>query len=181
MKRFTRSVSLLSGHRAGPAPVCAWVAVIGRLDWPPVAMFVIVAAWTAGFDIIYACQDFASDVPIGVFSVPAKIGIVSRALWVSRLDSSAGSRDADRARPYRSAIWAFFSYGARLGDPLLIVEQILVKSDDLSKVNLSFFTINGVISVLLATLGILDLIRDRTFNSNLCPAKQCRAAATVIE
>ncbi len=84
MKRLTRLCHYYLGVALALAPTCAWVAVAGRVDWPPAIIFIIVAAWTAGFDIIYACQDFSSDRECGVYSVPAKIGI-SNALWVSRI------------------------------------------------------------------------------------------------
>ncbi|HEX4056661.1 MAG TPA: 4-hydroxybenzoate octaprenyltransferase [Tepidisphaeraceae bacterium] len=158
MKRFTRLCHYYLGIALALAPVCAWVAVTGRMDWPPMAMFVIVAAWTAGFDIIYACQDYSSDVQCGVYSVPARIG-VSRALWVSRLTHLLAAVMLIVLGRIVPQFGILYDIGAALAILLLIVEQSLVKPNDLSKVNLSFFTINGAISVLLATLGILDLIR----------------------
>ncbi len=121
-------------------------------------MFVIVAAWTAGFDIIYACQDYASDVANGVFSVPSKLGIV-RALWVSRATHLLAAIMLIVLGHIVPQFGAFYFLGAGLAISLLIIEQSLVRSDDLSKVDLSFFTINGIISVLLGTLGIVDLLR----------------------
>ncbi len=157
MKRFTRLCHYYLGIALALAPLCAWVAVVGRIDWPPAVMFVIVAAWTAGFDIIYACQDFSSDQECGVYSVPAKIGI-SGALWVSRLTHLLAAVMLVVLGWTVPQFGILYDIGAALAILLLIVEQSLVKPNDLSKVNLSFFTINGVISVLLATLGILDLI-----------------------
>jgi 4-hydroxybenzoate polyprenyltransferase len=158
MKRFTRLCHYYLGVALALAPVCAWVAVVGRLNWPPVVMFVIVAAWTAGFDIIYACQDYASDVANGVFSVPAKLGI-ARALWVSRATHLLAAIMLIVLGHIVPQFETFYFLGAGLAIGLLIIEQSLVRSDDLSKVNLSFFTINGIISILLGTLGIVDLIR----------------------
>lgn len=158
MKRFTRLCHYYLGVALALAPVCTWVAITGRIDWPPVVMFLIVSAWTAGFDIIYACQDYASDLATGVFSVPAKMGIV-RALWVSRgthLLAGVMLIVLGRIVP---EFGLFYAVGAGLAIVLLIVEQSLVRPGDLSKVNVSFFTINGIISVLLGTLGIIDLLR----------------------
>ncbi len=158
MKRFTRLCHYYLGIALALAPVCAWVAVAGRIDRPPAVMFILVAAWTAGFDIIYACQDYASDISTGVVSVPAKMGIAG-ALWISRatpLLAAAMLIVLGRIVPQFGIL---YDIGAAAAIGLLIVEQSLVKPNDLSKVNLSFFTINGVISILLATLGILDLIR----------------------
>jgi 4-hydroxybenzoate polyprenyltransferase len=158
MKRFTRLCHYYLGVALALAPVCAWIAVSGRIDWPAAIMFVIVASWTAGFDIIYACQDFSSDLECGVYSVPARLGI-SKALWVSRATHfvAAGMLIVLGFVVPQFGLLYFLGAGAAI--VLLIVEQSLVKPNDLSKVNLSFFTINGVISLLVGTLGIIDLMR----------------------
>jgi 4-hydroxybenzoate polyprenyltransferase len=158
MKRFTRLCHYYLGVALALAPVCTWVAITGRIDWPPLVMFVIVSSWTAGFDIIYACQDYGSDLATGVFSVPAKIGI-ARALWVSRATHLVAAIMLVVLGRIVPEFGIFYAVGAGLAIVLLIVEQSLVRPDDLSKVNLSFFTINGIISVLLGTLGIIDLLR----------------------
>jgi 4-hydroxybenzoate polyprenyltransferase len=158
MKRFTRLCHYYLGVALALAPLCAWVAITGRIDWPPAVMFVIVAAWTAGFDIIYACQDYASDIATGVFSVPAKMGI-SRALWVSRATHLVAAVMLVVLGRIVPQFGLFYAVGAGLAVLLLIVEQALVRPGDLSKVNVSFFTVNGIISVVLATLGIVDLLR----------------------
>jgi 4-hydroxybenzoate polyprenyltransferase len=158
MKRFTRLCHYYLGAALALAPVCAWVAVTGRVDWPPVVMFVIVASWTAGFDIIYACQDFSSDLECGVYSVPAKIGI-AKALWVSRVTHFIAAAMLIALGFVVPQFGVLYFVGAGIAIVLLIVEQSLVKPNDLSKVNLSFFTINGLISLLVATLGIVDLMR----------------------
>jgi 4-hydroxybenzoate polyprenyltransferase len=158
MKRFTRLCHYYLGIALALAPACAWVAAAGRLDWPPMIMFVIVAAWTAGFDIIYACQDYASDLATGVVSIPAKMGI-SKALWMSRGTHLLAAAMLIVLGWTVPEFGIFYAIGAAVAILLLVVEQSLVKPSDLSKVNVSFFTINGIISVLLATLGIVDLIR----------------------
>ena len=124
-----------------------------------VGMVILAAAvvcWTAGFDIIYACQDYRSDVECGVFSVPAKIG-VGPALWVARL-THAGcvvmlmmlGRSAPR-------LGTLYFGGVAAAVALLVVEHSLVRPNDLSKVNLAFFNFNAVISLVLGTLGIIDV------------------------
>jgi 4-hydroxybenzoate polyprenyltransferase len=158
MKRFTRWCHYYLGAALALAPVCAWVAVTGRIDWPPVVMFGIVAAWTAGFDIIYACQDFSSDRECGVKSVPAGLGI-ARALWVSRGTHLVAAGMLIVLGTIVPQFGMLFDIGVALAILLLIVEQSLVKPGDLSKVNLSFFTINGIISVVVGTLGIVDLLK----------------------
>jgi 4-hydroxybenzoate polyprenyltransferase len=158
MKRFTRLCHYYLGGALALAPVCAWLAITARMDLPPIIMFAIVAAWTAGFDIIYACQDYASDLECGVFSVPAKIGI-GPALFVSRATHAVAAAMLILLGCAVRQFGALYFIGAALGILLLIVEQSLVKPADLSKVNLSFFTINGMISLLIGTLGVIDLLR----------------------
>lgn len=158
LKRWTRLCHYYLGAALGLAPICAWIAVRGDLEWPPVLMSAAVLFWTAGFDIIYACQDYKSDCELGVFSVPAKLGI-ARALWVSRATHglcvaalvALGLTVAQFGLLYWSAVL--------IASGLLAVEHNLVKPTDLSKVGHAFFTVNGCISLLVGTLGILDVLR----------------------
>lgn len=157
MKRFTRLCHYYLGVALALAPVCAWIAISGRIDWPPAVMFAIVAAWTAGFDIIYACQDYASDLATGVISAPAKMGIPA-ALWLSRATHFLAAAMLLVLGTIVPQFHLCYWIGAGLAISLLIVEQSLVRPNDLSKINVSFFTINGIISIVVATLGIVDLI-----------------------
>jgi 4-hydroxybenzoate polyprenyltransferase len=116
-----------------------------------------VLAWTAGFDIIYACQDYASDCATGVFSVPAKLGI-ARALWVARLTHAICIAFLITLGRVSPTLAGFYFTGVAIAIVLLIIEHLLVKPHDLSKVSLAFFTINGVISLLLGALGIADVL-----------------------
>jgi 4-hydroxybenzoate polyprenyltransferase len=115
-----------------------------------------VLLWTAGFDIIYACQDYASDVQTGVFSVPAKVGI-SKALWIARLTHVGCAALLLTLGWHSPHLGMLYFIGAGIAITLLVIEHALVKPHDLSKVNLAFFTINGIISLLLGTLGIIDV------------------------
>ena len=156
LKRFTRLCHYYLGAALALAPVCAYLAIAGRLDWPPVIMAGAVLLWTAGFDIIYACQDYQSDRQIGVFSVPAKIG-VAPALWVARVTHAACAALLIVLGLVSQELSVIYFVGAIAAIVLLIVEHLLVRADDLSKVGLAFFTINGVISILVGTLGIIDV------------------------
>src|ERR1051325_3784820 len=82
-KRFTSLSHLVLGFALGIAPAAAWIAVRGSLDPRILWLTAAVSAWTAGFDIIYACQDYAFDVQAGLYSLPQRLGI-GRALWISR-------------------------------------------------------------------------------------------------
>jgi len=116
-----------------------------------------VLCWTAGFDIIYACQDFHSDLETGVVSVPVKVGI-PKALWVARLTHAACVALLVALGLVAGELSTLYFVGVACALALLIIEHALVKPTDLSKVGLAFFTINGVISVLLGALGIIDVL-----------------------
>ena len=156
LKRFTRLCHYYLGAALALAPVCAWLAIRGEIGWPPFVMAAAVLLWTAGFDIIYACQDYQSDVETGVVSVPAKFGI-ARALWLARLTHLGSAAMLLLLGHIVTQFGALYQIGTALAIILLIVEHTLVKPTDLSKVGLAFFTINGIISVILGTMGILDI------------------------
>lgn len=157
LKRFSELCHYYLGAALALAPICAWVAIRGQLAWPPLLMAGAVVCWTAGFDIIYACQDYASDVATGVFSVPARLGI-RRALWVSRLTHLGAVVLLALLGFSTPHLGMLYFCGVALAAALLVVEQSLVRADDLSKVGMAFFTVNGVISLLLGTLGIIDVL-----------------------
>jgi 4-hydroxybenzoate polyprenyltransferase len=152
-KRYTVWSHLLLGLCLGIAPVGAWIAVRGALDWPPLLLAAAVALWTAGFDIIYACQDIDFDRREGLFALPARWG-VARALWAS---------SALHAATAAVLLWwgltvnlgVIYFAGLGLVALLLIYEHSLVKPGDLRRVNAAFFTANGFVSIglLLFTLG----------------------------
>jgi 4-hydroxybenzoate polyprenyltransferase len=157
MKRFTRLCHYYLGLALGLAPLCAWIAIAGNITLPPVLMCGAVLLWTAGFDILYACQDYASDVATGVFSVPAKVGIPA-ALWIARLTHLACLGLLVWLSQSSSLFGPLFYTAVAIAAVLLVVEHALVKPNDLSKLGLAFFTVNGVISVIIGTLGVLDVL-----------------------
>src|SRR5207244_6458726 len=83
LKRFTPLCHYYLGTALALAPICAWIAIRGNVELPPLLLAGAVLCWTAGFDIIYACQDYHSDLDTGVVSVPSRLGIAN-ALWVGR-------------------------------------------------------------------------------------------------
>lgn len=161
LKRFTRVCHYYLGAALALAPVCAWVAVRGSIAVPPLLMALAVLCWTAGFDIIYACQDYEADVKCGLFSVPARLGI-RRALWVARLTHVVSIAALVTLGLSSPSLGSLYFGGVALAGVLLIIEHGLVKPDDLSKVGLAFFTLNGIISLTLGTLGIIDVFLSRT-------------------
>lgn len=157
LKRFSRLCHYYLGASLALAPLCAWIAIKGTLDAPPFYMFAAVLLWTAGFDIIYACQDYAFDVEHGLFSVPAKIGI-GPALWAARLTHLGCIGFIVLLGLRTPELGALYWVGVGMAVLLIATEHALVKPDDLSKVGLAFFTVNGIISLLLGTLGVVDIL-----------------------
>lgn len=157
MKRFTRFCHFYLGMALALAPVCAWVAVRGQIALPPLLMGLAVLLWTAGFDILYATQDFHSDRRTGVFSLPAALGI-GRALGIARL-THAGAVAALVALGLLTQPlgWVYFAaVGATAA--ILVLEHLLVRPNDLSRLNVAFFTLNGIISLMLGAAGIVDVL-----------------------
>lgn len=156
LKRFTRLCHYYLGASLALAPICAWVAISGGIDLDPLLMAAAVLLWTAGFDIIYACQDYQSDLETGVISVPVKFGIAG-ALWIARLTHVCCFAAMVALGLYSAPLSTLYFIGVAVAGILMIVEHALVKPHDLSKVGLAFFTINGIISALIGALGIIDL------------------------
>ena len=157
MKRFTRLCHYYLGLALGLAPLCAWIAIAGDVALPPFIMCAAVLLWTAGFDILYACSDYESDLATGVFSVPAKVGI-AKALWIARVTHLVCLGLLVWLVTTSPLLGPLYLTAVGIAAVLMIVEHSLVKPHDLSKLGLAFFTINGVISVIIGTLGILDIL-----------------------
>ena len=155
-KRFTRLSHIVLGFALGIAPSAAWIAVRGSLDPRILLLTAAVTFWVAGFDILYACQDFEFDRNSGLHSIPRHIGI-GPALWVARAFHGI-------MLVLLFAMIPAFGLG-RLAVAgviavmlLLLYEHSLVKADDLSRLNAAFFTMNGVISVVFAVFVAADLL-----------------------
>jgi 4-hydroxybenzoate polyprenyltransferase len=144
-KRFTRWSHLVLGFALGIAPAAAWIAVRGSLDPRILLLTAAVTFWVGGFDVIYACQDYDYDSAHGLHSIPRYLGI-KNALTVARLFHilMLGLLVA-LVVTFGLGKLAMIGVGAVAG--LLLYEHMLVRYDDLSKLNAAFFTMNGVISV----------------------------------
>jgi 4-hydroxybenzoate polyprenyltransferase len=158
-KRVTRWSHLVLGFALGMAPSAAWIAIRGSLDPRILLLTAAVTFWVAGFDILYACQDYDFDRQAGLHSVPRYFGI-SAALWIAR-----GFHLVMIALLVALLLWFGLGKLAALGvltvALLLVYEHSLVKSNDLSKLNAAFFTMNGVISVLFFFFVAADLLLRR--------------------
>ncbi len=154
-KRFTSLSHLILGLGLSLAPIGAYLAVIPRFDLLPVLFSFVVLFWVAGFDIIYALQDYEFDKQHGLKSIPVwlgKKGALKFSLILHLIDAILVF-----------IIGIFFDFGilywigAVIFTGLLFYQHTLVKADDLSKVNVAFFTVNGYASVIYAAFTIADL------------------------
>ncbi len=154
-KRFTTMSHLVLGFSLGMAPAAAWIAVTGALDSRILWLTAAVTLWTAGFDIIYSCQDYEFDRREGLFSLPRRLGI-GGALTVARLFHVA-MLGCLVALLTSFDLGALSVAGLAAVAVLLIYEHSLVKAHDLSRVNAAFFTVNGYVSVLFFFFWAADL------------------------
>jgi 4-hydroxybenzoate polyprenyltransferase len=152
-KRWTQLSHVVLGWCLSIAPTGAWIAVRGEIGSPtPLLLSLVVLLWTAGFDVLYACQDYEFDRAEGLHSIPAKFGI-AKALWISR---------ALHAGAFLALIWLYLVthlgpvalLGVITTAALLLYQHRLVRPDDLGRLNAAFFTTNAFVSViLLVTFG----------------------------
>ncbi len=159
-KRFTTFSHLILGLSLGIAPAAAWIAMRGSLDPRILLLTVAVMLWTAGFDIIYSCQDYAFDVEEGLFSYPRRFGIagalrISRAFHVAMLLCLI-------ALVYSFRLGPISLVGVTAVAALLAYEHSLVKPDDLSRVNAAFFIVNGYVSMLFFGFWAADILLHRS-------------------
>ena len=155
-KRFTWICHLALGVANGLAPGAAWVAVTGEISWTPVFIWAGAALWVAGFDVIYALLDRDFDLENRVNSLPARFGI-GPALVVSRV-WHALSVAFLVAFGVAAGLGVVYYLGVAVVAWLLFYEQSLVQADDLSKLNMAFFTMNGVISAIFFLFVLLDRV-----------------------
>lgn len=158
-KRFTRWAHAFLGLALGIAPAAAWIAVKGNLDPRILVLMMAVLFWVAGFDILYACQDFEYDRQANLYSVPKTIGIAP-AFLLARLM---------HAIMIVLLIWLTYLFalgpiswvGIAVVALLLLYEHAIVSPNDLSRLNAAFFTMNGVISVVFFLFVAADLLLHR--------------------
>jgi 4-hydroxybenzoate polyprenyltransferase len=158
-KRFTPLSHLVLGFALGIAPSAAWIAIRGSLDPRVLWLTAAVMLWTAGFDVIYSCQDCAFDREAGLHSIPQALGVagglrVSRILHGAVVVCLAALALSFSLGP---AAWV----GIAVVAALLTYEHSLVKPSDLSKVNAAFFTVNGYVSILFFLTWTVDLLLRR--------------------
>ena len=155
-KRFTRWSHLVLGFALGIAPSAAWIAVRGSFDPRVLLLTAAVTFWVAGFDVLYACQDYEFDQQAGLHSIPRYFGI-ARALWIARFFHLL-------MLILLMGLVGVFGLGKLAVAGVIVVavllayEHSLVSPNNLSKLNAAFFTMNGVISVVFFVFVAGDLL-----------------------
>ncbi|MFN6963542.1 MAG: UbiA-like polyprenyltransferase [Pyrinomonadaceae bacterium] len=152
-KRFTALSHILLGWALAISPTAAWIAVRGAIDSEtPILLSLLVLMWTAGFDVMYACQDHDFDRRAGLHSIPAKVGI-ARSLWIARLFHFQAFAVLVLLYGLTDLGWLALAGVVAVG-ALLVYQHTLVRANDLSRMNAAFFTTNAFVSViLLLTFG----------------------------
>ncbi len=152
-KRFTAFAHVILGIALAISPSAAWIAVRGSLfDEIPILLSVLVLMWTAGFDVLYACQDFEFDRKAGLRSIPARFGI-KNSLRIARVFHFQAFVVLVLLYLATGLGWLALTGVIAVG-ALLVYQHTLVKANDLSRMNAAFFTTNAFVSViLLMTFG----------------------------
>lgn len=155
-KRFTALSHMVLGICLGAAPVGAWIALRGDVRWPVVVLGLAVMLWVAGFDILYALQDECHDRGAGLHSLPVRLGaqgalVLARGMHGVMVLLLAGVA-------FGGGLGVVFLCGLLVTAGLLAWEHRLVRHDDLSRLDQAFFTVNGVISVMLFGFALADVL-----------------------
>ncbi len=158
-KRFTRWSHLVLGLALGIAPSAAWIAVRGSLDPRILVLTGAVLFWVAGFDVLYACQDYEHDLQAGLHSIPQSFGL-DAAFWMARIMHLAmiGLLVALIVLFHLGWITMF---GVLVVAAMLVYEHTLVSPRNLTRLNAAFFTMNGIISFVFFLAVAADLLHQR--------------------
>ncbi len=158
-KRFTSFSHIVLGFCLGMAPAAAWIAIRGSLDLRILWLTAAVTCWTAGFDIIYSCQDYEFDMQSELFSLPKQFGIAA-SLWIARaLHVTMLACLLILVAGFHLGVISLVGVAAIAA--LLVWEHSLVKAHDLSRVDAAFFTANGYVSVLFFLFWAADIFIRR--------------------
>lgn len=155
-KRFTWTCHLFLGLALGLAPAGAWAAIVNRVDPAVVLLSLGVLFWVAGFDIIYACNDFIFDREYDIHSIPARFGI-ARALSVSVFFHLLAPV-LFLATGVMLKMGVFYFAGLALAVSLLWYQHRLISPGDLSRAGVAFFNLNGLLSVVMFCFTFLDIL-----------------------
>jgi 4-hydroxybenzoate polyprenyltransferase len=154
-KRFTFLCHLVLGIGLSLAPIGAYLAVTGAFAWLPILFSIAVVCWVSGFDIIFALQDEAFDKENNLYSMPSVLG-KAKALHISEVLHAIAAIAICFAGYYGQFGWLYW-IGAAVFCGMLIYQHLIVKPNDLSRVNIAFMTANGIASVVFAVFVIVDM------------------------
>lgn len=152
LKRFTWICHFFLGVALGLAPIAGWLSVDPVLSVPALLFFFGVVFWVAGFDILYSTQDMAFDKRVDLHSVPVRFGLTG-ALLISTFCHVNTVIFFFMAGWTAELNWAWYPVWA-LVSIILLVEHCLISAKDMSRVNMAFFTMNGIVSVVVL-VGVL--------------------------
>ncbi len=155
-KRFTSLCHVFLGLAVGLAPLAGWIAVQGKVALLPVLLTIGVLFWVAGFDILYACLDEEFDRSVGLHSIPAALG-KRGAFAVSSLFHVVAFVAFASIGPLAHLNWVYY-LGLAATFVLLVMQRRVVSPDDLSRMDMAFFTFNGAISVILFAATAVSLV-----------------------
>ncbi len=155
-KRFTSFSHLFLGLSLSIAPVGAWVAIREEISLVSVELALAVMLWTAGFDILYSLQDLEFDRTYGLYSIPKRIGIKNSLILSKSLHMMTILFLL--LIPFSSFLGKIYFLGVILSSLFLIYEHLLIKENDLSKINKAFFNMNGIVSLTLMVFTIGDCL-----------------------
>ena len=159
-KRFTKWSHYYLGSALSIAPLAAWIAIHPEsVGYPALLLVAAVLFWVAGFDIIYACQDIDADRRDGLHSLPSRIG-PSAALWIARA-SHVLAVAALAALGISTGMGTIYAIGVMLAAILLVIENAMVRPGHYRHVGVVFFTVNGIVSIVLASSAIADMLIPR--------------------
>lgn len=162
-KRFTSLAHIWLGAALALSPVAAWIALRGEVIiqlptdlLPALVLGGAVWAWVAGFDMIYACQDYEYDRSARLHSIPVLLGVAGALRLAAACHLATIGLMAALPLVYPPLGWIYWS-GVAAVAVLLVYEHALVRPDDLARVNTAFFNVNAVISLGLLAVATLDL------------------------
>jgi len=155
-KRFSHYAHIVLGLCLAAAPIGAYIALRGTLDWPVTALALAVLFWVAGFDIFYALQDYEFDVEHGLHSIPSRLGI-DRSFLLVRIFHGLMLLFLLLVLPGSGLGWIYV-LGVVIVAGMLLYEHRLVKPDDLSRLDAAFFNMNGYISVTIFVFTLVDAV-----------------------
>lgn len=155
-KRFTWLCHVFLGFTIALAPLGGWVAVAGKVDASAMVLFVTIAFWVAGFDVIYSCQDVDFDKKEGLYSIPVRFG-VAKSLWIAKAFHILTAVGYVALLLMTDLGWWYIA-GMLIAYLILFYEHHIVSPSDLSRLQTAFFTMNGVLSIVVFAFTLIDLV-----------------------